>query len=103
MTRKEFSKARTLVDAMLKITRSGSATHAMATELQVLLKPPPTIGEIVLSLKSDNHTQRAALIGLSRQGYYNLIQGVARPNSMTTKRLADLTGLTEEVIRQAGP
>ena len=102
MTRKEFTQARTLIEALLKHTRKGSAAHALAVELETVLQPSPTMDQIILSLPSNSHKDRAAMIGISRQGYYNLLQGLARPNSMTTKRLADLTGLAEDVIRQAG-
>lgn len=103
MNRKEYGQARTLVEAIVQHTRHGTQAHAMAMELQVLMKPRPTLGEIILALPADTHKDRAALIGISRQGYYNLIQGLARPNTLTTKRLADLTGLAEEAIKEAGP
>lgn len=103
MTRKECNKARALVEGLLKVTRGGSAAHTIATELQEVLQPGPTLGEIILKLPSENHKERARMIGISRQGYYNLIQGVARPNVLTCKRLADLTGMTEEAIKAAGP
>lgn len=103
MTRKEYGQARKLVDEMLRHTRGGSAAHAMAVELKDLLKPQPTLGEIILRVPAVNHTERARTIGISRQGYYNLIQGTARPNTITRKRLADLTGMSEEVIQEASP
>lgn len=103
MTRKDNTKALALVNGMLKIARKGTAMHAMASELRELLQPPPTLGEIILQLPSENHKERARLIGISRQGYYNLLQGVARPNTLTTRRLAELSGLSEEAIRAAGP
>lgn len=103
MNRREQAQARTLAEALVRHTRNGSQAHVLAMKLQVLLQPKPTLGEIILALPAESHTERAALIGLSRQGYYNLIQGVARPNTMTSKRLADLTGLSEDVIRQSGP
>lgn len=103
MTRKDCAKARVLVEGLLKIARKGTAAHAIASELQELLQPGPTLGEIILALPSENHKERARMIGISRQGYYNLVQGTARPNTLTTKRLADLTGLAEDVIKAAGP
>lgn len=103
MTRKEYGQARTLVEEMLRCTRKGSAAHLRACELKVLLKPGPTIGDIILGLPAENHKERAKAIGISRQGYYNLIQGTARPNAITRKRLADMTGLAEEVIQEASP
>lgn len=102
MTRTQQTQARELVEELLQHTRSGSQAHALAMELQGLM-PPPTLSQIILALPADTHKDRAAMIGISRQAYYNLIQGVARPNLMTAKRLAGLTGLSEEVIRQSGP
>lgn len=104
MTRKELSKIRLLVEGLIKTTRKGSSSHELALKLQEAVAAPPTIGEIILGLPAETHKARAALIGLSRQGYYNLVQGLARPNTLTAKRLADLTGLAEEQIRRAaGP
>lgn len=103
MKRKEYERARVLVDEMLRCTRKGSMAYERACELKALLKPPPTIGDIILKVPAINHKERARAIGISRQGYYNLIQGIARPNAITRKRLADMTGLTEEVIQEASP
>lgn len=103
MNRKEFNQARKLVEDIVQHTRKGTQAHALAVELQVMMKPQPTLGEIILALPSTTHKDRAKMIGISRQGYYNLIQGISRPNTLMAKRLADLTGLSEEAIREAGP
>lgn len=103
MNRKEETQARVLVEALVQHTRNGSQAHGLAIRLQELLRPQPTLGEIILALPAETHKDRAAMIGISRQAYYNLIQGIARPNTLTSKRLADMTGLSEEVIRQSGP
>lgn len=101
MTRKDQERARELVEELLERVRGTNKDIVL--ELQELLGPSPTLGEIMLKIPSPTHKDRARLIGLSRQGYYNLLQGIARPNLMTTKRLADLTGLSEEVIKEASP
>lgn len=103
MTKKEFAQAKSLVEALLKHTRKGSPAHLMAKELQNVLQPPPTMADIMLAVDGETHKDRAATIGISRQGYYNLMQGLARPNSITRKRLAELTGFAEEEIQQAAP
>lgn len=99
---KDLAKIRSMVDALVKLTRKNTAAHAVAAELQTMLQPPPKLADIILSLPSETHKDRAALIGLSRQAYYNLIQGQSRPNTLTVKRLADLTGVAEEQVREAG-
>jgi transcriptional regulator with XRE-family HTH domain len=43
-------------------------------------------------------TERAALIGVTRQTYYGWLRGVSRPNTKQSKRLAELTGLKWQTI-----
>jgi len=99
MTRKELERAQILADELVR--RSRGENQIVAVELRALLEPPPSLTDIVMSVPGPTHKERAAMIGLSHQGYYNLIQGVSRPNSRTTHRLAALTGVAEDVIRQS--
>lgn len=99
MTRRQFQRAVKLADQILAATK-GMPVNGLVAALRRQLTPMPTMGEILLKVPGETVTERAATIGCSRQGYYNLLAGTARPNPMTAKRLADLTGIEETVIRE---
>ena len=107
MTRKEYERAGRLADEIIQGLRRqdlmapglGTLMNA-AVRLKKMLAPPLTLAEIVAKVPAENHTARARAIGLSRQGYYNLLEGTARRSPMTAKRLAELTGVPEETIRE---
>lgn len=100
MTKKELERAQMLADELVR--RSRGENQQVATELRGLLEPPPSLQEIVMSVPGETHRDRMEALGISPQGFYNLLFGRSRPNTKTAGRLAKLTGLTEEVIRQAG-
>jgi DNA-binding XRE family transcriptional regulator len=111
MTRREYERATRMLDELI------AGMHAFqlgapdrndlgpllntAVRLKKMFVPPPTMEEILLKVPGETHTERALEIGISRQGYYNLLGGQARPNAMTAKRLAELTGYKIETIREA--
>jgi DNA-binding XRE family transcriptional regulator len=104
VTRIDHAKAAKLLESIVAFADCNpipaKEIKRAATKLAKLLTPPPTMGEILLQIPAQSHTARAKLIGLSRQGYYNLINDMARPNTMTAARLAELTGIPVETIRQ---
>lgn len=102
MIKKDLDQARKLVDKLVKQTRAGTPAHQMAVQLEKLLQPTSTLGDIIALVPGENHKEKAELIGLSRQGYYNLVRGLTKPHTMTARRLAELTGISEDIIRQAG-
>jgi hypothetical protein len=73
---------------------------SMTVKLKRILKAPPSIEDIMLRVPGETHTARAREIGISRQGYYNMLGGTP-PNAITTKRLAELTGYSAEAIKDA--
>lgn len=101
MTRKDLERAQMLADELVRHSRG--ANQVVAEELRRLLEPMPSITDIMLRIPGETHKDRIKAMGLSPQGYYNLMQGHSRPNTRTAGRLAKLTGLPEELIRQAGP
>ena len=55
--------------------------------------------EILALVPGEGTTTRAAVIGVSRQAYYRWLEGSARPNERTCRRIAKLTGVPAEEIR----
>lgn len=101
LARDKLDRARALADELVR--RSRGENQEAARELLALLQPPPSLSHILLSIPGEGHKGRIEALGISHQGYYNLLNGVSRPNTKTTARLAKLTGLPAEVIREAGP
>jgi transcriptional regulator with XRE-family HTH domain len=111
MTRAEYLECQQLAEKLiaalemwpqLKLDTKGRPAELQraAKRLRSLLVPPPTLSEIISRVPGDNHTEKARAIGISRQGYYNLLGGVARPNVMTARRLAELTGVPFDVVTE---
>lgn len=103
MTRKEYERAQKLMDEITsKVAELDPAPDVLRdiARLKRMLSPPPTMEEILLKVPGGTHTARAREIGISRAGYYNLLAGTARRDLRTAKRLAELTGLSESVIKE---
>lgn len=83
------------------VRRSRGENQTVAAELRDLLAPPPTMADIMQRIPGETHRERVRAMGISHQGYYNLLHGASRPNTRTRRILAKLTGLPEEVIQQA--
>jgi hypothetical protein len=77
-----------------------AALLTMMGRLKRIIKPPLLIEDILYKVPGETHTARAREIGVSRQGYYNLLGGTP-PNAITLKRLAELTGYPAEAIKEA--
>jgi hypothetical protein len=111
MLRKDYEKAGRLLDDLIAGMAEAQLGHpdradlaallSTVVKLKKLVQPPPSMEEILLRIVAPTHTERAKIIGISRQGYYNLLGGQVRPNSMTVKRLVELTGMKAETIRSA--
>lgn len=100
LTLRQMERAQALADELVR--RSEGENREAATQLRDLLTPH-SLKEIIMSIPGETHTDRIKRTGLSPQGYYNLLNGVSRPNSRTAARLAQLTGLTADAIQRAGP
>lgn len=109
MTRKEYDRAVKLLDELISGMAAAQlgpperpdlgALMTMAVRLKKTIQPLPTAKEILLKVPGETHTERAKEIGISRQGYYNLLGGTARPNQMLVKRLSELTGVKADTIK----
>lgn len=100
MTLRQLERAQALAEELVR--RTQGENREVATKLQDLLTPR-SLKELILSIPGETHLERIRKIEISPQGYYNLINGVSKPNSKTAARLAKLTGLTAEAIQRAGP
>jgi transcriptional regulator with XRE-family HTH domain len=100
MTRQEYQRACDLADQALGLARKDSPTYRILSELRELIDTPPTMEQIVMKVDAANHKERALKIGLSRQAYYNLMRNMARPSLVTVYRLAELTGVDAETIKE---
>jgi hypothetical protein len=99
MTRDELNKALVLADKIVSAT-AGLPVNRPAKQLRKLLEPGPDMAEILALVPAADVKARARLIGISRQAYYGLLGGnIPRPATVT--RLAQLTGLSETMIRDA--
>ena len=99
--RDKMDRARALASELARHSRG--VNQEVAEKLCKLLEPPPSLHEILMQIPAEDHRERIRAIGISHQGYYNLMNGVSRPNTKTAARLAKLTGLPVDTIRQAGP
>jgi DNA-binding XRE family transcriptional regulator len=92
------AKAFALAEKIEQATE-GMPAHTLAVRLRKMLAPPPTMKDILARIAAKDESERARLIGVSRQGLYNWVNELSRPNVITAKRLAELTGVSEELIR----
>jgi antitoxin component HigA of HigAB toxin-antitoxin module len=109
MTKKEYDRASKMLDELIASMAEAqlgpperpdmAALLNMAVKLKKMIMPMPTPQEILMKVPGETATDRAREIGISRQGYYNLLSGTARPNLMMVKRLSELTGVRPETIR----
>jgi DNA-binding XRE family transcriptional regulator len=98
MEMKKDDKAYALAEKIERETE-GLPVHALATRLRKMLQPPPPMKEILARIVAKDESERARLVGVSRQGYYNWVNEVSRPSVMAAHRLAELTGVSVETIR----
>lgn len=84
--------------AMERIERMTERQHAITQ-----LAPMETILAKIPWAVEDRHVAtRAKKLGVSRQTYYDWLNGKSRPNIMQAKIIIDLTGLTMKEIRGRG-
>ena len=77
---------------------AGMPANADAVELRVLLEPP-TMTEILTRVPGKTIRAKCKLLGVSPQTFQLWRNGDTRPAGGNVKRLAQLTGVPEEVIR----
>lgn len=62
-----------------------------------------SMASILDRLPGDNVTEKARLLGVSRQTYYYWLQGRSRPSFETAMRLSALTGIPLKRIKTGSP
>lgn len=100
LTARQMERAQVLTEELVR--RSEGENREVAIQLQNLLTPR-SLSDLILSIPAESHKQRIQKIGISPQGYYNLLNGTSRPQHGTAAKLAKLTGLTADAIQRAGP
>lgn len=100
LTHRQIERAQALIEELVR--RTDGENREAAKQLRDILVPP-SLRELILSIPGETHQDRIKRIGISHQGYYNLINGISRPQYSTAVRLAKLTGLTPDAIQRAGP
>lgn len=72
----------------------------IARKLQAMVVPPPTMEQILNRVPGETVREKAIAIGISRPHYYNLLRGTSRRSAVVAKSLAQLTGVSESVIKE---
>jgi DNA-binding XRE family transcriptional regulator len=66
-----------------------------------LAKQRLPIMAVLNKIPGKTHTDKAKLVGVSRQTYYAWVNGVARPNRKRAKKLSTITGFDADAIHGA--
>ena len=93
----DYVKARKLAEELM--VASAPRYQATAKRLWAMLEPPLTMAEILELIPAPTVKARADMLGISRQAYYNLRSGSCLPAAATRERLARLTGVPAEAMR----
>lgn len=101
MRQAKLVRALALADQLIRATGDldEPTAHALARRIRMILHPTMDIREILALVPGDTVTDRAKAIGISRQALYRWMESGTRPNNETARRLAALTGISEDVIR----
>lgn len=89
-----------LVERLIELDPDDSTT-AYALKMRERLKLPMSV--VLEKLEEvwpdDNVGQRVQRLGITRQAWYGLMNGLYRPSAKLSKRLATLTGFDADDIR----
>lgn len=99
MDRKQYERAAKLADRLVEGLVGAPDLRKTAVQLRAMLTPPLTAEELLAKVPGATHNERAKALGISRQGFYNLRNGLSRPNPMLARLLAELTRVPEAQIR----
>ena len=97
---RHLRRARRHVEALLKLDLYKDVRES-AEELQRRLQLPLT--EALSKVPGESIAARARRLGITRQTYYQWLNGRARPNNEMARRLSELTGIPESQIRGVRP
>jgi hypothetical protein len=101
LTSDEMQQAR---DILEKVSlRTDAIGQKMVTQILKMMGPPPTITEICDMVPGACDPERAKFLGRSRQAFWEIRHGKARPSNETVILLSTATGIHPERIRAAFP
>ena len=90
MTREDLDLAVYLTDQIIAKANKGTRVLKIAQRLRRLLEPPNPMADVLARVPGKSITEKCVAIDISRQAYYNLKDGISRPNNKTTARLMAL-------------
>lgn len=108
MNKTQYERAARLADHLIKglgaLRANGpipifADLHLTARKLRAMLEPPPTMQQILDRVPGDTVTAKCEVIGVSRQGYYDLQKGTKRPTLKTVRLLAAASGVEADLIK----
>jgi DNA-binding XRE family transcriptional regulator len=78
----------------MKVNNTASLKNANAVLSHAQDRRRAALGKIIATIAPGaSLTERARIIGVSRQTLYNWLTGVGRPNLIKARKLAKLTGI----------
>ena len=93
----EVRDAIKVAEAAAKVINDKLLLYATA-RLKRKLKQKP-LRDIIAKVPGDTWKDRAKALGVSRQAMQRWFDGSARPNETQAKRISELTGVSEKIIR----
>lgn len=98
MTRKQYARAIRLADKLVEQTANPDLRQT-ALDLRAMLTPPPSMQEILALVPGESIIARSKVLGISRQTYYNLAEGLTRASLPIAEKIASVTGVNVEIVK----
>jgi transcriptional regulator with XRE-family HTH domain len=86
-----------MIDHLIRENRGDPGIVHALNQVRDRIKLP--MSHILAKVPGVSISDRAAKIGISRQAYYQWLNGYSRPNPEQAERLAKLTGFSVKAIR----
>ena len=86
-----------MIDFLIKENRDDPGVVHALNQVRDRIKLPMV--DILRKIPGGNVRERAALCGVSKQAYYQWLNGTSRPNPEQAERIAKLTGYSARAIR----
>lgn len=101
MTRDKHSKALRLAERLIARLPAETEEYSLAIKLRGMLIPPLTPDEVLdMVLPFGSIVAKSKRLGISRQYFYALKAGTARPGEEIMARIATLTGVSAERLKE---
>ena len=98
MTRKQIARAMKLADRLVEGV-GNPEMNRIAVDLKKLLTPPPPMRDILALIPGESIMAKSRELGVSRQTFYNLMDGGTRPSLLVAERIAQVTGIDVEIVK----